>query len=156
MTYANKLAFTIAAVMICELGYGQTIEESQALDLGTIAIIDNTYIGTINISKEGVVSKTGGIGILRYGSPALFQVRGFDSNRRLYISVQANQSGTVTNEVSAEQFTVQSYDSSEYITTNEQGDAEFSVGAIFATSGSGSSNFRDTVFSAAYAVTVNY
>jgi hypothetical protein len=90
------------------------------------------------------------------GRPAIFEARGFDANRRLFISVQANQAGTVTSEVSQEQFTVQAYDAEEFVTTDAQGNVDFVVGARFATSGSGSENFRDTVYSATYTVTVNY
>jgi hypothetical protein len=134
----------------------QTLEESQALDLGRIAVIDNDTVGTVFINKDAFTTVSGGVRILVPGRPAIFEARGFDSNRRLFISVQANQAGTVTSEVSQEQFTVEAYDAEEFITTDAQGNADFVVGARFATSGSGSENFRDTVYSATYTVTVNY
>lgn len=147
------LLMTSTIVLPC---FAQTLEETQALDLGTIAILDNTNVGTISVNKDDLVRTTEGVRVIVFGRPAIFQARGFDSNRRLYITVQANQGGTVTDLVSPEQFTVQSYDADEYVTTDDQGDVEFSVGAVFATSGSGSTNFRDTDFSARYSVTVNY
>jgi hypothetical protein len=136
--------------------FAQTIEQSEALDLGTVAVLDNSEVGTISINRTAFIRTTGGVRLLRAGRPGVFSARGFDSNRRLYITVQANQSGTVTTEVSSQQFTVQSYDHEEFIVTDDDGNADFSVGAVFATSGSGPTNFRDTVYAATYTVTVNY
>jgi hypothetical protein len=152
-----KYTFCLLAVLTTAAdAYGQTLEESQALDLGRIAVIDNDSVGTIFINKDSFTSVSGGVRILTTGRPAIFEARGFDSNRRLFISVQPNQAGTVTSDVSQEQFTVEAYDAEEFITTDAQGNADFVVGARFATSGSGSENFRDTVYSATYTVTVNY
>jgi hypothetical protein len=156
MNYFIKFSLTMSALLTSIAIVAQTLEQTEPLNLGTIAILDNSIVGTININKDAFVRTTGGVRVLTFGTPAIFEAKGFDNNRRLYITVQANQSGTVTSEVSAEQFAVQSYDASDYITTDSQGNAEFSVGAIFATSGSGSKNFRDTVFSATYTVTINY
>lgn len=134
----------------------QTLDESQALNLGTIAITSNDSVGFIEINKDAFISTSGGVRILIPGTPAIFEARGFDANRRLYITVQANQGGTVTGEVSPEQFVVESYDADEFITTDNSGSADFVVGARFTTSGSGSENFRDTTYTARYTVTVNY
>ena len=39
----------------------QTIEEIQALDLGRVAILDNTNAGTISINRDSFTSTTGGV-----------------------------------------------------------------------------------------------
>ena len=134
----------------------QTIEEIQALDLGRVAILDNTNAGTISINRDSFTSTTGGVRLLQVGQPAIIRAEGYEPNRRLFITVQATQGGTVTQQVSQEQFIVQGYDAEEFVTTDENGNIDFAVGGTFSTSGSGSTNFRDTVFNATYTVTVNY
>lgn len=134
----------------------QTVEEIQALDLGTVAVLDNSTAGTIEIDLDSFTRTSGGVRLLQVGQPAILRARGFVPERRLYITVQANQGGTVTERVSQEQFVVQRYDAEEFVITDESGNVDFVVGGVFATSGSGGTNFRDTVFRAQYTVTVNY
>lgn len=157
MTYPLKSLITAVLVLFHVPSLAQVIAQTQALNLGTVAVLDNSTVGTISINNDALVQTTGGVRVLISGTPAIFSVTGFDSERRLFITVQANQSVTTTTLFSPEQFIIQSYDSSASITTNEVGDGEFSVGATFATSGSGSVNFRDGVqYQASYSVTVNY
>lgn len=151
----RALTFSISLTFVSST-MSQTIEEVQSLELGIVAVLDNSSVGTIEINRDSFTRTSGGVRLLQVGRPAIIQARGYDSNRRLYISVQANQGGTVTEQISQEQFTVQSYDTEEFVTTDENGSVDFVVGAVFATSGSGSTNFRDTVYNATYTVTVNY
>jgi hypothetical protein len=144
------------ATLYSPFSYGQTIEEIQALNLGKVAITDNTSVGTISINRDSFTSTSGGVRLLEVGQPAIIRAEGFDSNRRLFITVQATQGATVTEQVSQQQFAVQGYDAEEFVTTDENGSVDFIVGGEFATSGLGSTNFRDTVFTATYTVTVNY
>ena len=145
------------SIVICTpVSFAQTIEEIQALNLGRVAVTDNSSVGTISINRDSFTSTSGGVRLLQVGQPAIIRAEGYDANRRLFITVQATQSATVTEQVSQQQFTVQSYDSEEFVTTDENGNVDFIVGGMFATSGNGSTNFRDTVFRATYTVTVNY
>lgn len=134
----------------------QEIEVIESLNLGVVAVTDNESIGSIEIDSEAVTRVRGGVRLIAQGQPALVQARGFDANRRLFISIQPNQLQTATDEVSPEQFTVQSYQAAEFVVTDENGEASFTIGGTFATSGSGSLNFRDAEYPARYTISVNY
>lgn len=153
-----KLRYITATLVCCSSSSttAQDIELLQALHLGTIAVIDNSTVSTVKITKEGLARATGGIHFIQTGQPAIFEATNFDPNRRLYINVTVLQSGTVTTMVSPEQFSIQEYDHLEFIQTDNQGTAQFLVGATFATSGSSSEGFRDTQYNANYSVTINY
>ncbi|MBF7072413.1 DUF4402 domain-containing protein [Glaciecola sp. MH2013] len=135
---------------------GQEIEVIQPLNIGVVAITDNDSIGSIEIDAEAVTRVRGGVRLISQGQPALVQARGYEANRRLFISIQPNQFRTATEEVSPEQFTVVSYQVAEFVVTDENGIANFNIGGTFATSGNGSLNFRDTEYPARYTITVNY
>ncbi|MDT0582881.1 MULTISPECIES: hypothetical protein [Alteromonadaceae] len=154
--FFQALSLLTLAVSPWQKLYAQTVEEIQALDLGTVAVLDNSTVGTIEIDLDSFTRTSGGVRLLQVGQPAIMRAQGFDPERRLYITVQANQGGTVTDQVSQEQFVVQRYDAEEFVITDESGNVDFVVGGVFATSGSGGTNFRDTVFRAQYTVTVNY
>lgn len=136
--------------------FSQSLIETQQLNLGTVVVASNDSISTVSIDKDGNYLTTGSIYIIEVGEPAIFEVSGFLGNQRLNISVTSGQSTTMTTAFSPQQFTVQSYEAQDFVKTNPLGDATFIVGAVFATSGNGSVNFRDTQYTAAYTVAINF
>jgi hypothetical protein len=151
-----KIVISILGVLLSFSCFSQVLTETQALDLGTVVVASNDSVNTVSIDKEGNYRTTGGIYVIEIGEPSIFEASGFAGNQRLNITVTAGQSTTTTAAFSPQQFNVQSYQAQDFINTNAQGIATFLVGAVFATSGNGSINFRDTQYTANYTVTINF
>jgi hypothetical protein len=151
-----KTILAILGLIFSFTCFSQSLSEIQTLDLGTVVVANNNSISTISIDKEGNYRTTGGIYVIKPGEPGIFEVSGFLGNQGLNITITAGQGATSTVEFSPEQFTVQSYETVDFIKTNALGVATFMVGAVFATSGNSSTNFRDTQYNASYTLTINF
>lgn len=151
-----KMTLFVLTVLFSCSCFSQSLTETQALDLGTVVVARNNSVSTVSIDKDGNYRTTGSIYVIKVGEPAIFEASGFAGNQRLNITVTSAQGTTNTAAFSPEQFTVQSYEAQDFIKTNPLGNATFIVGAVFATTGSSSLNFRDTQYTARYAVTINF
>lgn len=151
-----KTILSILVVLFSSFCFSQSLTETQTLDLGTVVVARNDSISTVSIDKDGNYRTTGSIYVIKGGEPAIFEASGFAGNLRLNITVTSAQGTTTTSAFSPEQFIVQSYEAQDFVKTNPLGNATFIVGAIFATTGSSSLNFRDTQYTARYAVTINF
>lgn len=132
------------------------LEEISKIDFGTIAIVNNDGPRRIILDRAGNYQVAEGIYVLRRGQAGLFRVSGFAGNVRLFVTVTPSQGSTTTDEFSQEQFSVISYDHRESVTTNGLGESEFLVGGIIETSGSGTTNFRDTTYTTQLRVSIDF
>lgn len=150
--------FGISIALLSSRASGQTplLEELRKIDFGTVAVINNDIPRRVVIDRAGNYAVSEGIYTLRQGQAGLFRVSGYAGNIRLFVTVTASQSTTTTENFSPEQFTVVSYDHRESVTTNGLGISEFLVGGIIETSGSGTTNFRDTIYTTQLRVSVNF
>jgi hypothetical protein len=153
-----RFCFLLLILISASNSFGQTplLEEITKIDFGTVAIVNNDSPRRIILDRAGNYQVGTGIYILRRGQAGVYRISGFAGNVRLFITVTASQGSTTTEDFSPEQFTIISYDHSESVTTNGLGVTEFLVGGIIETSGSGTTNFRDTTYTTQLRVSIDF
>lgn len=143
-------------IMFSQSIKAQIFEEIEPVNFGTVAIVDNRQPLNLIIDSAGNYIISEGMYALVRGEPGIFRASGLAPNTRFFISLTPIQSRTVTETYSPEQFTVVSYNHQPSITTNGLGVAEFEVGGVFQTSGSGTTNFIDKKYTARFRVSIDF
>ena len=127
------------------------------LDFGSLAIVDNTTTSDISISSAtNQIIISNGFRILMPGTRGEFLLTGYPNYTPVYTTASVLVAETSSLTPPSEQFTLIAIESTPSVTTDGTGLATFYVGGTLRSSGSGSGQYFDAVYTATYKVDINF
>ena len=150
-----KLILALAMLFVPVLLKAE-IFELQALDFGTVAVVDNRTAGTLTIDKFGNTSVSSQLRVVSPPVPGRFLIDNLAPNTGISISLAHNANTMNPLVTSQEFFTFTLTDYSDYLVADANGEAELLVGGTITTSGSGSLNFAQTDYKINFRITFLY
>ncbi len=132
------------------------ITQLTPLSFGTVAVSDNTAAQTINVTTSGRAYYSNYVHPIQDAQRGVYLLSNFPTNQILSVTTQAISSTTTSSQASSEQFSLTNVNTTTYVTTDASGEATIYVGGTLSTSGSGSSAFSNTQYTAQFQITVNY
>jgi hypothetical protein len=131
------------------------IEEQQRLNFGKLAITDNTSISQLSVHPTGLNINIQGYFVkMSSGSPGSYQFSGFPAFTTLTVSL-LNTAMLSANDIGfSELLSVDNYDFGTLV-TDDQGEAELSLGARLNSSGN-SGSYADAIYSGNATLRVDY
>jgi len=120
------------------------MEQLSALDFGTLAVVSNGSVSTLELSHSGrVIAVTGGLVVVAEGAPGRFRLTGFPPDT--VIDVTADEAFVSAGGTGLpERIKVADYTTAR-IQTSAAGEAEVQLGASFSTSGN-SGSYEDAPY----------
>lgn len=126
----------------------------EPLSFGTIIIRDNTIPGSVTVPAYGHPSSSGGVLILKPGSPAELIFNDYPPYMELTVTPMLPvETSVVTGDT--EQFTLGNIDLPKSIITDSKGVAKVKMGGTLETSGAGG-NYLNTDYKAVFYLDINY
>lgn len=113
------------------------IEELRPLDFGTLAIVGNTSVSTLALSRTGIVDAEGDFLVIARANPGRYQLSGFPPNTQIEIDAEAALL-TADGTGFPEPLTLSNYDSNT-LRSNEVGEAVLQLGGELRTNANGGS-----------------
>jgi len=127
------------------------------LNFGTLAIVDNATTSDISInSATNQILITNGFRILVPGNRAEFLLTSYPNYTTVYTTATVLVAETTTLTPPSEQFTLISVESTPSAVTDGTGLATIYVGGTLRSSGSGSGQYLDAVYTATYELNINF
>lgn len=128
----------------------------QPLSFGEIVVASNSSIQRIVIDDLGNVSFTSGIRPITRPQVGVVRLSNYPANAQVFVNIVVSQPNTNSIAASPEQFTLATVIAPPSIITERDGTALLRFGGEMQTSGSGSRNFADTIYSAQVFITLNF
>jgi hypothetical protein len=150
-----KKHLIFALLFFQSIGYAE-IYEIQALDFGTIAVIDNSSAASMTIDKFGNTTVSAHLRIVSPPIPGHFLINDLPPSTGISINMSHNSNTMTPLSSSQEFFTFSLTDYTDYLVTDVNGEAELLIGGTITTSGSGSLNFAQTDYRINYRVIFLY
>jgi len=133
------------------------VELEQALDFGTLVMIDNHSVGTISMSMDGDVNFSRHFRVLTQGHAAELTLSQYPSYKMLSIGAAVMQAQTqIASGIGSEQFTLVSVETDGSVVTDSAGMARVFVGGTLQSSGDPSGHYIDTEYQARLLLTIDY
>lgn len=153
----GKQRFYSACVLLAliNLHANATVSVLQSLDFGTIAVTNNNFAASLEITPNGNMQVVGGIAVLQNGNPGVFEISGYPPNTTLDVDVNVLNTQMISEIASEETFSLSLIVNSETVFTDNAGVALLSVGGRISSSGTGSNAFTDTRYNSTIQITVN-
>ncbi|MCP4320539.1 MAG: DUF4402 domain-containing protein [Alteromonadales bacterium] len=147
------MALTITFVSFTSLAAVTVVDK---LSFGTIAILDNNTSSDITIHTNGKTTITNHIRIIDAGKPGYFILSSFPGYTQLFTTANILVAKTSSNPPTSEQFTLINLTTAPSVYTNGTGIAEVYIGGTFRTSGSGTGQYYDTLYTASIELSISY
>ena len=133
------------------------VELEQALDFGTIVIIDNSAVGTISVTPSGKIDFSRHFRVLTLGHAAEFTLSQYPSYKMLSIGAAVMQAQTqVASGLGTQQFTLVSVKTDTSVVTDSNGMASVFIGGTLQSSGDPRGHYIDTEYQARLLMTIDY
>lgn len=155
----NGLVVCVTAFLISMLTMpvvSQEIIEIRPISFGTVVVLDNTTVGSINIDAIGNVNISTHFAVIEPPLYGEFQLIDYPVNANLFLSGGILQGQTTTPTFSPEQFTLAAVNVPGIVNIGSDGTALIRAGGRMETSGSASLNFGDTTYTSRLIITVNF
>ncbi|MGQ8367401.1 DUF4402 domain-containing protein [Glaciecola sp. 1036] len=159
MTWKIRLCYLLitSLLAICSfVSHGQEIIEVTPLSFGSVAVLDNSSVGHIEVDSLGNISISTNFAVLEPPQYGEFRLVDYPVNANLFVTGGIVQAQTTSDAFSPEQFTLTAVNTVSVINIGSDGTALLRVGGRLETSGSGSLVFGDTTYSCRLVITVNY
>ncbi len=141
---------------VAKLAYAQQIIEIRPISFGTVVVLDNSTVGSINIDAIGNVNISNHFAIIAPPLYGEFQLLNYPVNANLFLSGGILQGQSSTPVFSPEQFTLTAVNVLGIVNIGNDGSAIIRAGGRLETSGSGSLSFGDTTYTSRIIITVNF
>lgn len=128
----------------------------QQLSFGQLVVTSNSTVQSVVIDSIGNVSFTTGIRPITRPQVGVIQLSDYPANAQVFVTISVSQATTNSTLASPEQFTLARVIAPPSIVTERDGTALLQFGGELQTSGSGSRNFADTLYSAQVFITLNF
>lgn len=126
------------------------------LDFGKIAVLDNSTVKTFTMDRFGQVDAPLGTVVLSPGSQGIVEITGYPPGLELNIVASIIQPISSVPVGTGETFTLTNIDIANAIQIPFSGVAQLSFGGTLSTSGSGSVNFTNTLYTHRLRLDINF
>ncbi|MFT6907858.1 MAG: hypothetical protein ACJAS1_004545 [Oleiphilaceae bacterium] len=154
--YLGLVRFTLLVSLLSSPLSIAAISTIDDLSFGTIAVVNNDTNSDITINTAGSIIITNHIRVITPGHRGEYVLSSYPAYTQLFTTVSVIQAQTTSPAPGSEQFTLVSIDTAPSVTTDVSGTATVLVGGTFRTSGSGTGQYNDTLYSTSMELSVNY
>ena len=154
--FFNRISLLVILFILSSLSIAgvTTIEK---LNFGTLAIVDNTTPSDITInSATNQIIITNGFRVLLPGNRAEFLLTNYPNYTPVFTTATILVAETTSLTPPSEQFTLINIESTPSTTTNGTGLATIYVGGTLRSSGSGTGQYFDAIYTATYELEINF